>query len=286
MGAFVAVADDASAVYWNPAGQASGAYFSLVFDRTQADTFPSGESRGGERSSWLLALGAPALGLSYYRLQSSAFGPAGPEAPGRSRVESLVTHHAGATVVQTIAGSFALGATVKLVRGIANAGVGAGDGRALLDALPMGRASTRVDVDAGAMVTFGGARAGVTFRNLTRPEFETPLNEELHLDRQARAGFAFLVLPGWTAAIDFDLTLNHGPFGDVRTLAFGAEGQLTRRAVARAGLQLNTAGDARTPMGSVGASYAVAGSLFVDAHFTAGSEHGFAGWGVAGRVVF
>ena len=28
MGAFVAVADDASAVYWNPAGLASGAYFS------------------------------------------------------------------------------------------------------------------------------------------------------------------------------------------------------------------------------------------------------------------
>jgi hypothetical protein len=285
-GAFVALADDASAVYWNPAGLASGAYFSLLLDRTEADAFPSGEARGGERSSWLLALATPPLGLSYYRLQSAAFAPAGPQAPDRSRVESLVTHHAGATIVQTIAGSFAVGATVKLVRGLANAGVGAGDGRALLEALPMGRATTRFDIDAGAIVSFGQARAGVTFRNLTRPEFDTPLDEPLHLDRQARLGASFLLIPGWTAAVDFDLTVNHGPFGDVRTLAFGAEGQLTRRATVRAGLNLNTAGDIRAPTGSAGASYVVSGSVFVDAHVSAGSEHGFGGWGVAGRVIF
>ena len=31
-GAFVGVADDASAIYWNPAGLAAGSYFSLVLD--------------------------------------------------------------------------------------------------------------------------------------------------------------------------------------------------------------------------------------------------------------
>src|SRR5688572_25043230 len=70
MTAFVAVADDASAVYWNPAGLASGAYFSLVLDRTDAETSADGNS-AGSRSSWLLALTMPAAGLSYYRLRST-----------------------------------------------------------------------------------------------------------------------------------------------------------------------------------------------------------------------
>src|SRR5688572_20259568 len=91
MGAFVAVADDASAVYWNPAGLASGAYFSLVLDRTEGDSTPDGGDRGAKRSSWLLALSAPVVGLSYYRLRSSTFSPVGAGAPGLSRVESLVT---------------------------------------------------------------------------------------------------------------------------------------------------------------------------------------------------
>ena len=63
MAAFVAVADDASAVYWNPAGLASGSYFSLVMDYTEADATPSDAVQGGERSSWLLALAAPAFGV-------------------------------------------------------------------------------------------------------------------------------------------------------------------------------------------------------------------------------
>ena len=41
-GAFTAVADDASASYWNPAGLASGNLFSLVIDRS------AGDAHGGE----------------------------------------------------------------------------------------------------------------------------------------------------------------------------------------------------------------------------------------------
>jgi hypothetical protein len=33
-GAFVAVADDATAAYWNPAGLTTGAFFSLLADQT------------------------------------------------------------------------------------------------------------------------------------------------------------------------------------------------------------------------------------------------------------
>src|SRR3954465_10848194 len=79
-GAFTAVADDGSAVYWNPAGLASGAFFSLVVDR----------NAGADGSAALLALSTPPLGLSYYRTATSELGS------GR---HSLVAHHAGATVV-------------------------------------------------------------------------------------------------------------------------------------------------------------------------------------------
>ena len=204
-----------------------------------------------------------------------------------SRVESLITHHVGATVVQSIVGGLAVGGTVKLVRGVANAGVMDGDPDEVLDALPLGRSTNQFDVDAGVMFSMNQAKVGVTFRNLMRPEFETPGGEPLHLERQARAGIALLLTSRWTAALDIDLTSNRGPFGDVRTLAIGAEGRLTKRAVARGGIEMNTAGDnGLAPAATVGASYAVFGSVLVDAHFSAGSDRAFGGWGVAGRVVF
>src|SRR3954453_8633499 len=56
-GAFTAIADDASAVYWNPGGLASGAFFGLTLDHNMAD----------QGSASTIALATPPLGLSYYR---------------------------------------------------------------------------------------------------------------------------------------------------------------------------------------------------------------------------
>ena len=72
-GAFVAVTDDASAVYWNPAALASGAFFSLLIDRTSAEATLDEpvDSRGGSRSGTVLALSTPPFGLAYYRLRST-----------------------------------------------------------------------------------------------------------------------------------------------------------------------------------------------------------------------
>ena len=286
MGAFVAVADDASAVYWNPAGLASGAYFSLVVDRTDAETDANNGS-AGSRSSWLLALTMPAAGLSYYRLRSTFVSPSAPGSAVPSHVASLVTHHAGATLVQSLTDRVAVGATVKLVRGLGSEGDAAGNAEALLDDWDlMGVATNRFDMDVGVLASGDFIRAGVTFRNLTRPEFRTPFDAKLHLDRQARAGVSLLLTRRWTAAADLDLTRNRGPFGDIRALAVGTEGRLTQRAVVRTGIQLNTAGSDRMATASLGGTYAVFGALLVDAHFRAGSDHGFRGWGIAGRVVF
>src|SRR5262245_12647019 len=74
-GAFVAVADDASAVYWNPGALASGAFFSLVLDRNTRTAIPDTGSPAAEQSALLIAIGSPPVGLTYYRTrQVSAAG--------------------------------------------------------------------------------------------------------------------------------------------------------------------------------------------------------------------
>ncbi len=68
-GAFVAVADDATATWWNPAGLASGAYFNSVLEYDR--------DRATRRAPKALAIAFPALGLSYYRLPISQMRPSG-----------------------------------------------------------------------------------------------------------------------------------------------------------------------------------------------------------------
>jgi hypothetical protein len=287
-GAFVGVADDASAVYWNPAGLASGAYFSLVLDGNTARLVPDGEAEGEDRNGWLLALIMPALGLSYTRLQSTSVRPS-LGIPENSRVQSLVTHHVGATLVQSLTDHLAVGATVKLVRGTAAAAVVPGNDReALLDDVDLlGHSSTRGDVDVGVMAVASFGRLGLTVRNLTAPEFDTAGGEELQLETQARLGGSVVLLPQWKLAADIDLTSNRGTFGDVRELSLGTEAQVMRQLTARAGLRFNTIGDRdRTPAFSGGVSYAILGAVLVDGQITAGPESAFAGWGLAGRFVF
>jgi hypothetical protein len=287
-GAFVGVADDASAVYWNPAGLAGGAYFSLVIDGNTAEAIPDGLANASARSGWLLALSTPALGLSYTRTQTTLVRPA-IGIPENSRVESLLTQHVGGTFVQSIVDQLAVGATVKLIRGIAAAANVAGtDRERLLDDVDLiGHGSNTVDVDIGLMAVASFGRAGLTIRNVTEPSFETGTGEELPLQRQARAGGSILLLPNWKVAADLDLLETDGPYGDFREVSLGSEGQVTRRLAARAGVRFNTAGDVGgAPAASVGGSYAIMGSVQIDGQYTGGSDKALRGWGIAGRVVF
>src|SRR6185503_18003875 len=77
-GAFVAVVDDATATWWNPAGLATGAYFSSVIERGRttepAEAGPGGPAWRGSTSAYAIVF--PALGLSYYRLRISEIAPA------------------------------------------------------------------------------------------------------------------------------------------------------------------------------------------------------------------
>src|SRR5262245_7992588 len=64
-GAFVAVADDATAGWWNPAGLATGAVFNMVFEtgRVTEPRDPSGAFPGTTTGTRGFALALPSLGL-------------------------------------------------------------------------------------------------------------------------------------------------------------------------------------------------------------------------------
>jgi F plasmid transfer operon, TraF, protein len=300
-GAFVAVVDDASAVYWNPAALAAGSYFSLVLDRTEGQTAPAAPAPSS-RSGLFIALAAPALGLSYYRLRATTLTPPSLATAasqlsrnvigaGQVRLDSLVTHHIGATVVQSVTDAIAVGATLKVVRGTAVSGIVHDGSREVLlaDGFDfLGEAQTKFDADVGIVATSRSVRVGLTMRNLAGHAFETGEGPALKLERQARAGAALIVIPGWTVAADFDLLKTPGPLGETRDIAFGTEARVDRRVTVRGGMRFNALENApgRAPSVSLGGSYAVRSSFLVDAQVTRGSERSARGWGIGGRFVY
>ena len=108
-GAFVAVANDSTATWWNPAGLASGPFLDLAFGgaSTSADSeYPASRTGAG----WI-SLGTPPLGVSYYRFKITdirAIPPTGTAEAGREDraagegIRSLSISQFGATVLHTI----------------------------------------------------------------------------------------------------------------------------------------------------------------------------------------
>jgi len=140
------------------------------------------------------------------------------------------------------------------------------------------------------MATVGQLKAGLTVRNVSEPRFDSAEpGESLRLHRQARAGVALGLMPGWTLAADVDLLKTQGAHGDLRDFAIGGEGRIFKRGFVRAGARVNTVdveGVGRTPSAGFGGSYAVKASLLVDGQVTVGSSHAPKGWGVAVRFVY
>jgi F plasmid transfer operon, TraF, protein len=303
-GAFVAVADDASAVYWNPAGLAMGAFFSGVIDYNSARANREGDPRAGSQSATFLGIGMPALGLTYYRLRATTVEsqavPAGRldvprtlDGADVARGSSLISHHLGVTLVQSLTDSIAIGTTLKAVRGVAaTALVAARDRDDQLDDADdlVGSASTEFDADIGVMAVIGTIRAGLTVRNVREPEFDVPDGtESLTLHRQVRAGIAMTPTPQLLVSADLDLRSVPGTAGLVRNFAAGAEARVHDRALVRGGFRLNTKGDqpgGRAPVGTVGGSYAIVSSVYLDGQATFGSDQADRGWGLGARVVF
>lgn len=286
-GAFVGVADDASAVFWNPAGLATGSYFSLIVDQNSVGTDDDVLSPRS-RSGWLTAVGTPPLGISYYRTRITRMSPLSPGIPESVRASSLITHQTGVTLVQSVVPSIAVGATLKFVRGVAAAGT-LPIGATLDDAEELiGKASNKFDLDVGVMATSGALKVGLSVRNVLEPEFEAAGTAiEIPLERRVRAGMSFRAA-ALTLAADADLTKNESSLGLWRDAAIGAEIHPAPRSWFRAGVHWNTAGG-RTdaaPIGSGGMSFAISRYLVIDGQYSAGSKDGDAGWGAGARIVF
>jgi hypothetical protein len=287
-GAFVGVADDATATYWNPAGLATGGPAGLTIEWAG---FRTGDQEGplaggpAKRSAKFTSLGTWPLGLSYlkttetYLVQSGALPP---------RVESLRTSQFDTTVLQTIAPGFVIGATLKYVRGTVVAadatGISASDALDHADML-QGHGTGTFDMDLSAMIDARVVRIGVTVKNLREPTFSDTAGTTMSLRREARAGLAVLPTSGLTLALDLDLETVDLRDGQRRMLAVGGEQRINKWLVARGGVRWNLLRD-QGPAAAGGASVLLHPHLWLDMHVTGGdvlADHGF---GVALRAGF
>jgi long-chain fatty acid transport protein len=302
-GAFVAVADDSSATWWNPGALAAGPFIDMAIGRAVSDSAREIPSRR-DRASWF-AVGTPPFGLSYYRLQVTEAGtppPTGEEPDGRQDepgtvpVRSLSARQFGVTIVQTLVSGVHVGTTLKYARGRVRSGVGASPLTAndLLDLgedFEGGEADNRFDLDIGVLAVTGPVRLGALVRNLREPEFGSDTTGgAIRLPRQVRVGAAYDgagagVVP-LTISFDADLRRYGTVSGDRRVVALGAEGWLLRRRVGlRGGARFNTVG-AESRAATAGLSVALRSGLYLDGHLVRGGDADERGWGIAARVSF
>lgn len=312
-GAFVAVADDGTATYWNPAGLASGRTVDTCLSRSSSealagpDTAANVSASRSNATSFCVAM--PAFGFSIHSVRvldggrpisPTGLAPGDRQDPRRRVVEvsSLATRQFGATVVQTVLPALVVGATVKYVRATAGGTqASASAPRDLLDRASDlgGRASGAIDADLGAMLSAGSVRAGVTVRNVRQPGFEADDGSRLVLQRQVRVGLAMTPgqdallhasQDGWILALDVDATRTRAAAGDRRMVALGGERWLAgHRLGVRAGGRVNTLGRSR-PAATAGISLGLSAGLLLEAHIVRGGQEADRGWGVGARAGF
>ena len=303
-GAFVGVADDASAVYWNPAGLATGAIVSAIATFSGDETAPDDPQRAaGERHTGVMvALSLPPVGLAYYRVGTYGTGTATPAVTGlqsreevRRSVHALTTSVVGVSLLQSLTEYIVVGVTPKVVFASAARGesldLGAHEALNRADSLD-GLDSTRFDVDAGVMFAMQRLRLGLVARNLTTPEFDVDPQQgggHIELAREVRAGVGYgSTWPGITRlvlAVDADLVSRVTPLGDRRDVAMGVETWwMGQRVGLRGGVRRSTIGESRAAA-SAGISAAVKAGMLIEAHAVFGQKEE-RGWSIGVRAGF
>lgn len=300
-GAFVGVADDATATYWNPAGLPTGHFFSLLGDYTlskQRQRPGSTDTPASNGNGTIVALSTNEVAFSYYRLQFHQLTtrPASTSEPdglqNGPRLHSILTHNVALTGAQFLLPGVSLGTSLRYVYGSAGAapgslGLSLGDLLREASRLPR-RGQSTFDVDLGLMIGGETFRFGLAARNLLRPRFETPDGESLRLDRQVRAGVGIRTVGGLLVAVDVDLTrtARDVPDGARRDVALGAEHWFNPSLGVRAGARVNVEADDPRAIGAFGFSLALMPGVFLDGQITRGRDAIERGWGVATRVGF
>ena len=306
-GAFVAVADDATATYWNPAGIATIPIFdaSLTFGGLEQSSYDR-SSEGTPRPAWRsrnasVAGALPVVGVSYYRLRTSRAEPAptGSDTSVRDDANTAVagegssTWNLGITLVESIGDTVVVGTTLRMVRaGAEGAALAAVDADGALDTVDDLNitSETKFDADLGVMAYIGRARVGLTVRNLAAPTWDAG-SLALESDRLVRVGIGWGPEPthgrrAWSIASDADLTTARAVDGDRRAVALGAERWFRNGRVAlRGGARAQTVGDVR-PVATGGASVGIKSGLLLEAEVTAGGDTVERGWGLGARVTF
>lgn len=319
MAAFVAVADDPSAVWWNPAGLGGAVVVGGLVEWGVGSDVPDGDPRLAAAGATAarprvrhVSLALPQLGLSYgERRLASASATGTAVLTGESRdlmgdgvafgaegapagLASLATRHVGVTLTQSLLSGLVAGATARVVRGeFATGMAGAADRwSALLDEADglSADGETRFDLDAGLMATAGRFRLGLVAQNLRAPEWRAADGSVGGFERRVRAGAAWGA--GWpglspvVVAVDADLTAVDTASGERQDVAAGVEGWLWNRRVGlRGGVRASLVGDGR-PVAAAGASVGLTAAIYVDAHVTRGSNGADRTWSVAGRFTY
>jgi len=297
-GAFVAVANDSSATWWNPGGLADGPFLDAAF----STSFNEVDERRPAASTSVIgfALTTPPAGFSYYRWRLNEI-PTAEAQPGREDeqggipLRSLSAAQIGVTLVHSLMTGVHAGGTVKYVRGTLRSDLGSVTlpPSALLDRaddLDGGQSQQGVDVDLGLLAVKGPIRGGVLVRNLFEIEFEGPDGDEvMRLPRQVRLGAAYDAdsrgVP-LMVSLDVDVVRYDTAYGERRVVAFGGEHWfIPRRLAVRGGARFNTVGN-ETRAVTAGASVGVRTGFYVDGHFVLGGNADEQGWGLAARVSF
>ena len=306
-GAFVAVADDNSGTWWNPAALATGPFVDVGVGWSSLQFRRDGDPRGRLRATGV-SLVTPPLGLSYYRFSITDIQPIGPTAtpPGGRQdervgvVRSLSLHDVGVTLLKTVVPGVHVGTTLKFLRGRVEHT--SSDllltPEALLDLgddASGGRAQGQFDADIGLLAVAGPFRVGGVVRNVRAAEFADAASETgdgIKLPRQARVGVAFDAAQrrtagaSWVVSADLDVVRYATGTGDRRVMAAGAERWLFGERIGiRGGGRFNQVGN-KERSATAGVSAALRPGLLVEAHVVRGGSDDERGWGVAARMSF
>ena len=307
-GAFVAVASDSSATWWNPAGLGPGPFLDLSMSKAMTER-RQGLPGWRATTSWI-TLATPPLGLSYYRFRLTDIQPSVPTESGADGREdsgagvslrSLSASQFGVTVLRTIVTGVHTGTTLKYVRATPrSASSDAGRSAAALldegDDLDGGDADGEFDVDIGILAVAGAVRLGAVARNMREPEFAGPPSPDgsgatsVKLPRQYRVGLAIdteaVGGPPLTIAFDADLKEYDAGGRARKVVAAGVEQWLfQKRLGVRGGGRMNTTGLEERSF-TAGLSVAPRAGLFLEGHVVRGGSADDQGWGVGARVSF